>query len=378
MPLLLSTMFFLIAAIEINMSRQSIYWLTGSFNYIYPLFLFFAYFYCITKIENKKYYIASIIVGLLSAATMEQSSMMTFGLTLLVLLSKFKEFKNIKNTLHENKKLLLLLAVTLIGTCSVLLSPSQFIRISHETKDFSLLSGIANNLKFMLTFYTRSTTILIYSILFNIMTIAYVYQNGSTKEKQVITFTSICNILLIIFNFGIILVPSGLLKLIVATFILITFFINIIYLNIKMYKTIITPITITLVLLIGSQFMMIVSPIIGYRNLIFGTIMFAYIICIIAFNIKIKSKIPIIALILLGITFNLFTANGYYQNKKIDCENFKTLDSTSKEILADHDSEITLKEFKNDNYAWCVLYKSESHLGYFKEFYKINCKINWE
>ena len=141
-------MFFLIAAIEINMSRQSIYWLTGSFNYIYPLFLFFAYFYCITKIENKNYYIASIIVGLLSAATMEQSSMMTFGLTLLVLLSKFKEFKNIKNTLHENKKLLLLLAVTLIGTCSVLLSPSQFIRISHKTQDFSLLSDIVNNEKF--------------------------------------------------------------------------------------------------------------------------------------------------------------------------------------------------------------------------------------
>ena len=145
-----------------------------------------------------------------------------------------------------------------------------------------------------------------------------------------------------------------------------------------MYKKIITPITITLVLLIGSQFMMIVSPIIGYRNLIFGTIMFAYIICIIAYNIKIKSKIPIIALILLGIAFNLFTANGYYQNRKIDCENFKTLDSTSKEILANQDSEITLKKFKNDNYGWCVLYKSESHLGYFKEFYKINCKINWE
>ena len=91
------TSFFLISSIEIMVTRQSIYWITGSLNYIYPCIMLLIYTYFLTKIEDDKYFFITVILAFLAAATMEQSTMMVLGLTVLTFLSRFKSCKSLKD-----------------------------------------------------------------------------------------------------------------------------------------------------------------------------------------------------------------------------------------------------------------------------------------
>ena len=79
-------MFLLIASLGISIMRESVFWLTGSFNYVYPCFMLLAYWTVLLKIDNKKYFVLAIILGFLSSSTVEQNALMTFGLTLLTFL----------------------------------------------------------------------------------------------------------------------------------------------------------------------------------------------------------------------------------------------------------------------------------------------------
>ena len=75
--------------LNINVIRQSFYWITGSFNYIYPLFMLFWYWYVLLKFskdnfKGKKLLLTSIL-SFFASATVEQGGIMAFGLTVLFL-----------------------------------------------------------------------------------------------------------------------------------------------------------------------------------------------------------------------------------------------------------------------------------------------------
>ena len=146
-PLIMVILFFFLSVLDISITRQSVYWLTGSFNYVYPLFLFFAYWFCLKNISKKRFFILSIILGIFSAATVEQSAMMTFGLTVLITLSHFDGFKNIKNFIQKNKKLFILCFITFFSLCTVILAPSQFrrIKIENENQETSMQTLLVEN-----------------------------------------------------------------------------------------------------------------------------------------------------------------------------------------------------------------------------------------
>lgn len=91
--------FFGILMLNIFVIRQSVYWTTGSFNYVYPLFLLFWYWHVLLKnskenFKGKKLFFTSIL-AFFASATVEQGGMMAFGLTVLFFLYKF--FDNSKN-----------------------------------------------------------------------------------------------------------------------------------------------------------------------------------------------------------------------------------------------------------------------------------------
>lgn len=382
-PLLCSILFFFLSALDISITRQSVYWLTGSFNYVYPLFLFFAYWFCLNKIENKKWFIASIFVGLLSSATMEQSAMMTFGLTVLMTLSHFKGFNKIKDFIQTNSKRLILCLITFIGLCTVILAPAQFKRIEIENakEEISAQTGIVENVITLLAPYSISTSILPYCILFNILTIAYTIKNGIKKEKHIFPALAISNFFITLFNINYFVSPAipSFIKYLLVGITLITYGVNFIYLNFKIYNSLINPLTITAILLIGSQGMMIVSPVLGPRNFIFGFVLFAFIIAILLDKISFKKLcIPTTCILLLiGLTLNINTANGYHQTKLIEEKNQEII-ANSVDITKDKNKAITLYKFSNDNYAWSMPYISKYHEFYYKHFYQIKCQINWE
>jgi len=374
----LSIMFFFLASLSITITRQSTYWLTGSFNYIYPIFLLFAYCACLIKISNNKYFAFSIILGLLASATMEQSGMMAFGLTVLSLLTKIDSIKNIKLILKNNGRLLILTLVTLLGVCTVVLAPAQFVRIQNEQNEISTLDKFINNSEFLLDNYTMSPNILPYCIIYNLLILLYLFKNEK-KSALKITISLLCitNILLNIFAISLISKLTGLEKILFYLPILLLYLISFIYINKHLYNKFISPLTITLTLMLGSQFMMLFSPVFGPRNLIFGLIMFAFLICLLANKLRFKYTTAFaIILFAFALVFNFQTANGYKQTKKID-ETNKQIIFSNTEIISDASREITLYTFPNDDYGWSMPYISSYHEFYFKHFYDIKCKINW-
>ena len=384
LPLLCVVLFFFLAFLDISITRQSVYWLTGSFNYVYPLFLFFAYWYCLTKIENKKYFIASILLGFLSAATMEQVAMMTFGLTILITLSHWNGFHAIKNFCKQNTKLLLLSFITFLGLCTVILAPSQFRRIELENAknsgETSLQETIFENSKFILLKYTVSTHVIPYCILFHLAVIFYVAKNETKKRKYIGIVLASLNLLLTLYNIGFYTSFKVLtiINYLLVGFTLILYLIQFVYLNIKFYNKLISPLTISAILMIGSQFMMVVSPILGPRNLLFGFVLFAFLILILINQISLKrSNFYTVGFLILALIANFKTMNGYYQTKLTEEKNKQILIESS-ESLKDENKTITLYQFPNDDYAWSMPYISNYHEFYFKHLYQIKCNIHWE
>lgn len=395
MPIISTLFFFLISMLQINVTNQSIYWITGSFNYVYPMFMFFIYWYLLDRIElNNKYFILSIFIGFISAASVEQVGMMTFGLTVLYLLKNLVFFKinkksnkdnNISkytliNYFKDNKKLILLAVVTLIGIGTVILSPSQFKRMDIEkTKPF--IENFMFAIKFIISNFSFEKNILPYMLLYNISSILFICSlKSNNKKDKIINYSFIAmhilNILLGlygIYNFSNVL-SFGL--IVNFTLILINYIASIIFLNIKIYNKLISPLSISIVLMIGSQFMMIVSPVLGERNLVCGLLMFAFIIGIILSNTQNINKLYAIFIIILlcfALRANYITSKGYYETKLIDSKNIEAINEYHK----NKSNSLTLNVF-NNNYCWSMPYISPYHLECFKTFYNIDCDIVWQ
>lgn len=379
MPLAFSVMFFFVSILDILVTRQSVYWITGSFNYVYPICMFFIYWYYLIKIdESKKNFICAIIFGILGSASVEQMGMMTFGITVLTMLSKVKSIKEItkkdgiKELFQKNKRIVWMLIITFVGLASVLLAPGQFVRINQESKYSRLY--ILLSTRWLMESFTTGDRALIYAIVINVIVALYGIHDDKDKSKKVFLSITLNLIATISINL------SGIFnlvvwKLIFMLVILLTYVYEIIYLNSKFENKLFSMFINAIILMVGSQFMMVVSNVIGERNLLPGYVMYAFVISYALANLVLpkylNEKALVICLVVVGMLFNVRTACGYYVSKTIWDENMQ--------IIEQHkdDKVITLRKFEDTNYSWSALYESEDHEKYFKSFYNIDAEFNW-
>lgn len=377
MPFAFSMMFFFVSALDILVTRQSVYWMTGSFNYVYPICMFFIYWYCLLKIdESKKNFICAIIFGILGAASVEQMGMMTFGVTVLTLLSKVESIKDItkkngiKELFQKNKRIVWMLIVTFVGLATVLLAPGQFVRMSDIHNN--MVAVMISNFRWILENFTSGDRALVYAIVINL--IVALYNMNYEKDKKVFLAIIINLISTISINLSGVF-SLAVWKLILMMFVLLTYVYEIFYLNSKIENKLFSMLTNAIILMIGSQFMMVVSNVIGERNLLPGYLMYAFVITYVISNLKLpkylNEKVLMSCLIVVGILFNVRTACGYYISKTVWDENMQTIEQHK------DDKVITLRKFKDINYSWSALYESEDHEKYFKSFYNIDAEFNW-
>lgn len=84
--------------LDILITRQSVYWLTGSFNYVYPILMLLSYWYFLVRFNNENMgFVLTLILSFFASATVEQISAMVFGLTLLVIINNWILYKFRKN-----------------------------------------------------------------------------------------------------------------------------------------------------------------------------------------------------------------------------------------------------------------------------------------
>ncbi|MBR3888462.1 MAG: hypothetical protein IKJ32_05115 [Clostridia bacterium] len=373
--------FFLLAFIDITITRQSVYWVVGTFNYAYPILMLCIYWYCLLNLDNKKYWMPAIIFGILSAASVEQCAMMTIGVTLLVLVSKIDSLKNVKLVLKENKKFLILLAITMLCAATVVLAPSQFNRLKIDSEVISGIESLKYNVKFFLMNYTLIENMKAYFILVALIAILYAAKDEDKKRKILMIVLAILNICLFYFNFNRIAeisVTMDVLRILNIGLLMLDSLVLLIYSNLMQRDAWLNTAVIAFVLLVGSQAMMIVSPTLGYRNMLFGLAMINIILCkMFAENpVEWTTKYLWILFAAMALYANINVAKGYAANKKVELIN-QNIIAENDAILSDKDATIDLYKFAIEEYSWSNPYVSAYHLQEYKDYYEMKCNINW-
>lgn len=164
-----------ILLLDVAITRQSIYWLTGSFNYVYPLVFLVLYWIGLLNAKNSKFKNALPILAFFSAASTEQNAMMTVGLGVLYLI-------NSRYIAKEKADPVLVYAAiaSLVGALTVFLAPATFVRYSMDNKNgipFSELL-LTNLVKQHLQFLTAKYMIP-FQIMFYLSSAAFILRFSS-------------------------------------------------------------------------------------------------------------------------------------------------------------------------------------------------------
>jgi hypothetical protein len=385
---LLSTsliMFSGICLLDINVTRQSVFWLTGSFNYVYPIFILIVFWYTFNKyIDTKKGFGFTLLLAFLSSASVEQVALMTIGLIILTnLINLF--FTKEKLEIDKNKMLLIFI-VAMVGMSSVIFTPSTFIRFKLEnSENISLLESIKDNLRFLVNVYLFSKIFLPYNLMLMISTVLTLIKYSKKNIIRLVVIFLSLSIPLYLVNVLIISDASlfSISKVLLSLITLISYFCIFILLPFALINKNLfinyNQLIITEILFFGSQAMILFFPVCGNRNLLFGIIMLLFFIIILVSNLDFHKNIlfifyySFIYLILLVFSImNIYrTTHGYYITAKIQSKNIEIINN-NKEIY------IKLKTLPNDNYGWSMPYYSKYHEFYFKRFYNIEKEIIWE
>lgn len=377
----------LFSSLNILMTRESLYWITGSMNYLYPgcLFLLAYYLFLDIKEGEKRHLNIFPLVTFLAGASMEQ-----FGLMLVGILTIEYLYKIIK---HEKiDKMEVIAYITgVIGLFTVVLGPGNYVRVGVAAQEKnSLLIGIIDLIYNNFNSKVANIYILIISIYIYIY-IKNLYPNFK-KNKYVSLANILINLISIIFSKTILLLCS----LIIFSYLILF----ICYIYLKYNKNI--SLVLLLISGVGSQIMLLISVIWGFRisfsmyivwfililylasyfydlafqiailvclcsiNIILGILGCLIAIILKYFNKSINSNV-ICGLALILIMFNLGSnVNGYYKNFVIQEQNIERLKSKK--------SEISLKKLDNDIYGWTFAPLSEFHENYMKQYYGLSDK----
>lgn len=99
-------------------------WISGTFNYVFPMLMLFAYIYLLMNNKSKSGEIWCIIFGFLSSLTTEISSLITLILTAIILIKRYK-------TLPKIPKLYILgVVLQVIGFMFLVMSPGMSGRLN--------------------------------------------------------------------------------------------------------------------------------------------------------------------------------------------------------------------------------------------------------
>lgn len=265
-----------IAFFNIDMTRQSVYWLTGSFNYTYPILMLLIYWFVLSRYEEwKKFKLILPVMAFLSAATVEQVSLMVFGLTLMTVL----ELKFICRE-KLNRTLILSLFSATVGMLTVVLAPSVFVRASNEHAPVAgFLALLKYNIKNQGTTFLFSKVMMPY-LLMSIMSalgIIWLYRaKNITKWRildQGILFYGLNAALYWFWHIIFRNYVSGLFLLYIGggLVLLLIYAALLGYRNSAIYNNSLP--VLAAVLCFGSQAMMLISPVYGSRNLLPATVM---------------------------------------------------------------------------------------------------------
>lgn len=170
---------FVFAAINPIMLNQSVYWLTGFFNYLFPVFILLSVMLIASKNAESKWLYP---LGLISSLTVDQTSMMTVGL--FALLSIDSLIRKKKFSIHNA----ICFVLSVAGCCTVLLAPGNSKRLDLQGKP-ELMQIIRNFIAIIRKNWLDNIFLFVMIITLTVFIAMWLY-----KFKGINTFTKVVNI----------------------------------------------------------------------------------------------------------------------------------------------------------------------------------------
>ena len=371
----------MIFSLRIDMTHESVYWLTGSFNYVYPLVLLLLLWNLICT--KRGAFLAAIlpILAFFSAATTEQNAMMTVGIILIYTLEP-KIFN------RENKKakreLVFALATAIVGALSVYLAPSTFIRYGHEN-DVGVFANMVRNISLLYFQFTFKKTNLPFIILTLLSLGAFLCIRRRGAAFKLLALGCAASVPLVIYTavsfvgvweYGIIDCIAFVSLIAIPSAAVV--FGTLLKERPKGYLIAATA----LILAVGSQLMTTVSSVFGPRTMLCGVLMLTIfdlsILKIACRGKRLQAAAAILGLIFFvcGFAEAVKTYFGYKENYPINALN----EAAVEEYKKDPSHELILYKLKDESYGWSMPYNSPYHLHYFKIYHGLDpsTEIKWQ
>lgn len=368
----------MVTALDVDITRESIYWLTGSFNYVYPFAVLMLYWYLLYS-GRGKYAPALYVLGFFSAATTEQNGMMTVGVTVLYLIDE----KFIRKE-QLSAKIACLLIPTLIGFCSVYFAPATFVRYGIETEK-GMLEVMKEQLpKLYYEFMTKRYMLPFIMLNFIAMGLFIAKNSVGSLTRKLAAASNIVSVSLVNLLSATSYVHLTV-KLVAAAVILaVLFALSIVCIFAVMLKDkprgYLTACT-AFILSFGSQFMMSASPVSGSRTMLCG------IFTLVIFDIALLSMICtdkkygaaalLVSVVFIGVGANKWadTYVGYSRNYPYTSINEKLIE----EYKENADGTLEQMMLPYPDHCWSMPYQSSYHLYYYKMYYGLpeDTQIIW-
>ncbi len=367
----------MITALDVDIVRESVYWLTGSFNYVYPFALLIIYWYLLCR-SDKRFSAFLYILALFSAATTEQNGMMTLGITVLYLLDMAFVRKE-----RVTARYICLLLPAVIGFCSVYFAPATFVRYGLETEK-GMLEVIKEQLP-LLYYNFISKRYMLPFICFNFAAMGiFVFKYSGSLWTKLVSLTNVPAALLALYISKTPYVYAQRASLIALLLITVAFALNVVCIFIylirfkpKGYFAVCTAI----ILAVGSQLMMSASPVSGSRTMLCG------IFNLVIFDIGLISAVCSdkryfavslalsLAFCLVGVSIYADTYIGYKTNYPVVAENEELIE----QYKAGDSDELLQYTMPYPDHCWSMPYQSTYHLYYYKIYYGLpeDTQINW-
>jgi len=337
LPILIP-LFFLFGA---GVTRESVYWLDGSVNYLYPMALVL-FSYNLYKNPPDKPGLC-YAVFFISGATAEQSGLILLGLFFIGALPR------------PNKRKIISFVAVLLGYFTVVFSPGTLGRIKLQgtpgrSGEFLKSAMYAANL----TFFNK-TIFFIHIILLG-SCFFYLYKKRRAFDKVLCALCFISAVFYIAARF-VTVDAAAPYAAFIAVYVFILFYVHInMFLENKHDATELSFITAAF----GAQGILVFSGVFGERTLL------PCILCLMVPAVKAltrhKLRYILAPLLIFGAVVFSHTASGYYNNAKIHRYNI--------EAAASGTGEIVLKKC-DPEYCVSPLHESEYHLRWFRIHYNV-------
>lgn len=385
----------LFSCMDIMCLRETVFWITGMMNYLFPavVFLFSLWIFQTIYQSNDTPIYKKVLYCFLcffASSTVEQYALMFVGVMTIVLFKDVLARQKIKNCL------LIGFIVALIGLAFLILAPGNFVRIAEEQK--APLSFIENfwSLVYQNTF---SAVAFPYLLMLTMCSSIDCIKNTSRKNLKFF-FGLLPAIMICIYS-----IPS-LHKAILISVVLVAVLAQLLYTFIVRVKNSKVEIFSLYVVGIGSQIMLLISAIWGFRCMFSMYMIYMLLILFELHHLKEKYRLLILcsgilislhslalALFLLlwllirkkehflltlqpilirssVVLALLILVIGYAENAVIHMGNIKSTTSAAQT------GEVVLHELPDDTYSWYFIPMIDFHEDYYKRYYGLPADTN--